>query len=317
MRSGLRSFVISLSLRCYPKWWRNRYGAEAMQLAEDLDSPWRTAAGYVRKGFATRLLPVPADLAPAPLASLSRSSGTILSWSMLYVVSALVAVLYTALAYPHAFGGTSARHLVMDPIFADAMGFVVALVVAIVVIEGLVVGTWLSVRLLRDGDFRGALVATLPFALTASLLAIGGAVLELHVQIRQAATQDAWVPFLIAGFGCCYGAICLVVSAWAFRRTRSRFEQARRFILFDWGVTLAAAATMFIGWLVLLAWGIYASIAPLDSPVREEPFATTTATLGWVWWLAVAVAGLATLRSSLVAGRSIRRRLAPAITAGR
>jgi hypothetical protein len=48
-RSGMRA--VRCSLRCYPVWWRQRYGAEQQELAEELAAdgrpPWLLAAGLL------------------------------------------------------------------------------------------------------------------------------------------------------------------------------------------------------------------------------------------------------------------------------
>ena len=68
-RSGAGLRAVSWSLRCYPAWWRERYGAEQEELAKDLAGegrrPWLLAAGLLAGSARARLTgsgmpPVPA-----------------------------------------------------------------------------------------------------------------------------------------------------------------------------------------------------------------------------------------------------------------
>ena len=58
-RSGAGLRAVSRSLRCYPAWWRERYGAEQEELAKDLAvegrRPWLLAAGLLAGSARARL----------------------------------------------------------------------------------------------------------------------------------------------------------------------------------------------------------------------------------------------------------------------
>jgi hypothetical protein len=190
------------------------------------------------------------------------------------------------------------------------MALVLAVVLAAIALEGLVVAAWLSFRFFRQHEIGRALVVMVPVGCTASLLALGWTAFELHLQIRIESGQDTWYAAVVGIATCCYGVTCGGLSAWAFRRTRSLFEQYQGFVRCHSIGTLGAALLMLLGWIVLLSWGIFVTTSPIRYPRPERfflPLPGIQTSLSAVWWLAVAVAGLAALRTSVTAKCSLRQ----------
>jgi hypothetical protein len=92
---SLRPFLSNLSLRSYPRWWRNRYRDEAALVVDDLLAEARggvgIAASFAWDGIQTRLRGTPLELRPPAAVRVQRGGGKVQTAWALYIPLAWVA----------------------------------------------------------------------------------------------------------------------------------------------------------------------------------------------------------------------------------